>query len=71
MLMMMTEPVRQYDHLGSLLSHGRLGYLLAIGHVGLRGYLAPCVNMTLIALGITTFLAVLITESSTISYYVI
>jgi hypothetical protein len=67
MLMMMTEPV---SHLGSL-SHGRLGYLLAIGHVGLRGYLAPCVNMTLIALGITTFLAVLITESSTISYYVI
>ena len=69
MLMMMTEPV---SHLGSL-SHGRLGYL-AIGHVGLRGYhgyLAPCVNMTLIALGITTFLAVLITESSTISYYVI
>jgi hypothetical protein len=58
MLMMMTEPV---SHLGSL-SHG---------HVGLRGYLAPCVNMTLIALGITTFLAVLITESSTISYYVI
>ena len=66
MLMMMTEPV---SHLGSL-SHGRLGYL-AIGHVGHRGYLAPCVNMTLIALGITTFLAVLITESSTISYYVI
>ena len=60
MLMMMTKPV---SHLGSL-SHGRLadGYL-AIGHVGLRGYLAPCVNMTLIALGITTFLAVLITES--------